>query len=1561
MGRGLAEASPVFAEWIGRCERALEPWTGWRLGEVLRGRGPGMDRAGVVQPALWAVMVSLAETWRAAGVSWDAVVGHSQGEVAAACVAGVLSLEEAARVVAVRSRVLERLAGRGAMVSVGLAPEVVAGQLAGDAVVAVFNGPGSVVVSGDRAVVTGLAARWEREGTRARVIEVDYASHHPAVEALEADLARELGAVRAEPGSVPVYSTVTGEVAGGEEMDGGYWYANARRPVLFDQAVRALLRDGFTVFAEMSPHPVASAAVAGIADAVDVPVAVVAGARREEGAAQAGAGLVGGLAQAWVAGAGVDWPAVLAGSGGARVPLPGYAFDRRRYWLSSRAGRGGGAGRGVDHPLLDSVVEVAGGELVLSGRVSVDEQPWLADHAVFGVVLVPGAVLAELALQAARWAGCGGVDKLSLVGPLALAAGRGREVQVVAGMAGEDGSREVRVHSRAGEGEWELHATGVLGEVAAGGGLAGAWPPAGAEPADLAGAYAVMGAAGFEYGPAFQGLRAAWRDGDAWYAEVEVPGGSPAGGFAVHPVLLDAALHVLLAGGAEPGLPFEWEGVGVSAAGPVTAARARVRVSGPRQVGVELVTPAGDPVVWVRALTARPVTAGQLAAAVRVPAADALYVLGWEPVTGAAEQAGDWVMVGAAPDGPGGGLAPAVPDLAALVSQVGEGRPVPEAVLVPAGPVPDSAEGAREAAGGVLVLVQQWLAAASVADSRLVVLTWGAVAAGEGEAADPLGGAVWGLIRSAQREHPGRLAVVDVGAAASQAAVRAAVAGGYDQAAVRDTRILLPRLERAAGRDVLVPPAGQDWRIATRGGGTLADLAVQPWPEAARPLGPGEVRVAVRAAGVNFRDVTVVMGLVDDERALGGEGAGVVTEVGSSVRGLVPGDRVMGLVEGTGPVAVADADLLAVVPEGWSFAQAASVPVAFLTAWYGLRVLGGLRAGECVLVHAGAGGVGMAAIQLARHLGARVVATASPGKWPVLRSLGLAGEQLASSRSLEFEQRFAGAGIDVVLNSLAGEFTDASMRLLGPGGRFVEMGKTDVRAADQVPAGIRYQAFDLMDATATGIREMWGLLLPLLASGELRPLPVTAWDVREAKAAYRFMSQARHTGKLVLTMPRPLDPEGTVLITGGTGALGSSVARHLVTGHRMRHLLLVSRRGSEAPGAGELVAELRDLGAEVTVASCDVTDPQALASVLGAIPDGHPLTAVVHAAGIAGDAAINNLSPEGLRQVLAAKADAARYLHDLTETLDLSAFVLFSSIAGVTGSPGQSAYAAANAALDALAVQRRRCGLQAVSMIWGPWGTQAQISGMGEGLGQADLARMERAGLAPLGEIQALALFDAALASSRPAVVLAKLRHHLRPDAADVPPVLQELMRASAARLADGPGLEADPGLRQRLASATEADQRAILLHLVRSQAALALGHAGPEAVEATALFNDLGFDSLTAVELRNRLASVAGQRLPAGMIFDYPTPVELVEFLRSLLIPQELSLPDAILADLDKVASSLPVLAGNSDSGRIASRLRDLLRTLESQRPGEAIDFQQATDDELFGALDDQFGGSAE
>uniref|UniRef100_UPI0005B4A42A type I polyketide synthase n=1 Tax=Mycobacterium avium TaxID=1764 RepID=UPI0005B4A42A len=748
------------------------------------------------------------------------------------------------------------------------------------------------------------------------------------------------------------------------------------------------------------------------------------------------------------------------------------------------------------------------------------------------------------------------------------------------------------------------------------------------------------------------------------------------------------------------------------------------------------------------------------------------------------------------------------------------------------------------------------------------------------------------------------------------------LAVGEPQTLLRNGTVYTARVlgSRAVGA-LLVPPEDGPWQLGMSSYGTIENLRLEPIPDADAPLGPGQVRVATSALAANFRDVMIALGLYPDPDAVMGiEASGVVIETASQDGRVAVGDRVMGLFpDGTGTVATTDQRLLVKVPAGWSHTAAATASVVFATAYYALVDLADARPGQRVLVHAAAGGVGMAAVQLARHLGLEVFATASRGKWDTLRDMGFDDDHLGDSRGLDFEDKFravtGGAGMDIVLDSLSGDSVDASLRLVAPGGIFLEMGKTDIRDPEVVAAehpGVRYRAFDLFEAGPDRIARLLDELAAMFGEDVLRPLPVTRFDVRRAPAALRYLSQARHVGKVVMTMPDAWTA-GTVLITGATGMAGSAVARHVVTRHGARNLVLVSRRGLDAPGAAELVAELTAAGAHAEVVACDAADREALAKVIADIPMQHPLTGVIHAAGVLDDAVVTSLTPQRIDTVLRAKVDAAWNLHELTRDLDVGAFVMFSSIAGLAGASGQGNYAAGNSFLDGLAAHRRAHGLPAISLGWGLWD---QASAMTGGLGAADLARFGRDGIVAMSSQEALELMDTALIVDEPFLLpahidLAALR--VKFDGGTLPPMFVDLINAPTRRQVDDSlaAAKSKSALLQRLEGLPEDEQQAVLLDLVRSNIATVLGSSSPEAIHPDRAFQELGFDSLTAVEMRNRLKAATGLALSPTLIFDYPNSAALAGYMYRELVgtseqPTAAAAPGE--AEIQRVVGSIPV-----------------------------------------------------
>ena len=1440
------------------------------------------------------------------------MLGHSIGELSAAHVAGVLSLRHAAVLVAARGRFMQALPEGGAMVAVQATESEVRPLLVPEVGIAAVNGPTSVVISGAEDKVAAIAGQLRADGRRVHQLAVSHAFHSPLMDPMIDEFSTVAAGLAVGKPTIPIVSNVTGQLAADDFGSPAYWKRHIREAVRFADSVRFVHSAGGNRFLEVGP---ASGLTASIEESLpDAPVITMSALRKDRPEPVT---LTNAVAQGFVAGMDVDWRGVI-GSAGFKanlVELPTYAFERRRFWLSGEGAAVDAAGLGLapgEHALLGAVVELpASGGVVLTGRLSPSAQGWLADHAVGGVVLFPGAGFVELAIRAGDEVGCGVVDELNLAAPLVLPGSGSVAVQVMVGGADESGARAVSVFSRADAGSgWSFHAEGVLrtGSVQPSADLS-VWPPMGATPVDVGDGYERLADRGYGYGPAFRGLTAMWRRGDEVFAEVTLPAdtGVSAAGFGVHPVMLDAALHavILASDGDELAegsmlVPFSWQQVSLHAAG-ATAVRARIVPVSDSAVSIELADGLGLPVLSVASMVARPVTDQQLLAAVSNSGPDRLFEVIWSAQRSTSVQPVSVSYWGAT-------------DLDSTVAQQ-------SAVVFDSAPVVDDVVADVYAATrAVLPVLQSWLAREGA--GTLVVATRGAMALPGEDVTDLAGAAVWGLVRSAQTEHPGRIVLVDTDGPLDDESVAAVLSVGEPQALMRGGAVYIARVHgsRAVG-GLLVPPGDGPWRLGMSSHGTFENLRLERIPDADAPLGPGQVRVAISALAANFRDVMIALGLYPDPDAVMGiEASGVVLETGPGEGRFAIGDRVMGLFpDGTGTIARTDQRLLAKVPVGWSHTAAATATVVFATAFYALVDLAAAKRGQRVLVHAAAGGVGMAAVQLARQLGLEVFATASRGKWDTLRAMGFDEDHISDSRSLEFEEKFravtGGRGMDLVLDSLSGDFVDASLRLVAPGGVFLEMGKTDMRepeAVAQEHPGVRYRAFDLFEAGADRLAQILDELAALFGDDVLRPLPVTRFDVRRAPAALRYLSQARHVGKVVMTMPDAW-AAGTVMITGATGMAGSALARHVVTRHDARNLVLVSRRGLDAPGAAELVTELNAAGAQVQVVACDAADPEALAKVIADIPVQRPLSGVIHAAGVLDDAVISSLTPERVEAVLRAKVDAAWNLHELTRDLDVSAFVLFSSMAGLAGASGQANYAAANSFLDGLAVHRRAHGLPAMSLAWGLWD---QASAMTGALGAADRARFGRDGIVAMSSDEALELMDTALIVDEPFLLpahidLAALR--VKFDGGTLPPMFVDLINAPTRRQVDDSlaAAKSKSALLQRLEGLPEDEQQAVLLDLVRSNIAIVLGNSSPESIDPDRAFQELGFDSLTAVEMRNRLKSATGLALSPTLIFDYPNSAALAGYMYRELVgasEQQSSVAAPGEAEIQRAVGSIPV-----------------------------------------------------
>ncbi len=1391
MGVELLAGEPVFAATIARIEPLIVQESGFSVIEAMTSLETvtGIDR---VQPTIFAIQVALAATMRSYGVVPGAVIGHSLGEVAAAVVAGALTLEDGVQVICRRSRLCVSLAGGGAMASVELPVQQVLSQLTdrgiNDVVVAVVASPTSTVIGGATAPVRELVAGWEQREIMAREVAVDVASHSPQVDPILDELADLLADLEPATPTVPYYSATSIDPREEPYCDADYWVDNLRQMVRFAAAVQAALEDGYRVFAELSPHPLLTRAVEQTAVSLETPAAALAGMRRQQPLPHGMRGLV---ADLHAAGAAVDFSVLYPSGHLVDMPLP--AWTHRQLMLTpQRAPTHGGTTVSV-HPLLGPHVRLQEepARHVWQAEVGTEASPWLADHQVHSVPALPGAAYCEMALAAAR-AVFGDASEvhdirfeqmLLLDGETTVGAVASIETPTVANFSVDtnDEGTSVRWSSAV------LHAAD-----------GGYRPPAhdlralrAEHPVRVDGAEVreSFDKRGIHFGPAFTGLAAVHIGGGSAgtvLAEIGLPGSirSQQGAFGVHPALLDACFQSVAAHPAARGLgggglllPLgvrQLRAYGLTRDARYCYARVTVSAAG-LDADLDVLDGHGAVVLTARGLQMG-TGASERANRDRL-LGENLLTIGWQHQALPAatdDQVGKWLLVNTSDASDL--LTTQLTNTFKLYgkevrsvswSAAADHRATAEefasylhkdefaGVVVVAAPrngtadeqvLTDGREQVRH-----LVRVARELTELPGKSPRLYVVTRQAQIVGTLSEVNLAQTALRGLLRVIGAENPHlRVTQVDVDEDTdAEWFARELLSGSdEDETAWRAGQRYVARLRPSPlrpdeRRTTVVDHADGGVRLRVRAPGDLETMELVAAKRV--PPGPGQIEVAVTASSLNFADVLVAFGrypTVDERQPeLGVDFVGVVTAVGPDVVGHQVGDRVGGFSRNGcwATFVVCDAQVAVTLPADLTDHQAVAVSTGHATAWYGLHDQARISAGDRVLIHSATGGVGQAAVAIARAAGAEIFATAgSPERRQLLHRMGI--EHVYDSRSTDFAELIrrdtGGYGVDIVLNSLTGAAQRAGLELLADGGRFVEIGKRDVYANARLGMypfrrNLTFHFLDLALMSETHPRRVGALLATVLhrvADGELPHAEYTLHRFAEAATAIRVMSAAEHTGKLIVDIPRTgtssvvvpqesarvFRSDGSYLITGGLGGLGLFLAEKLAAAGCGR-IVLTSR--SQPDSAAQAILErIRATGADVVVECGDVAARDtAHRLVAAATATGLPVRGVLHAAAVVEDATLNNITDDLIDRDWAPKVYGAWRLHHATADQPLDWFCSFSSAAALLGSRGQGAYAAANSWLDAFTHWRRAQGLPASAIAWGAWDDIGRGAGLAEG------------------------------------------------------------------------------------------------------------------------------------------------------------------------------------------------------------------------------------------------------
>ncbi len=1557
MGQQLYDAQPIFREALNNCADILKPYLDKPLLEIIhesqtcKGVLPNVptkiDRTIYTQPAIFSVEYALAQLWLSWGIKPDYVAGHSIGEYVAACVAGVFSLEDGLKLVATRSRLMEELPSSGGMLAVFSNQETIAELIAThdqEVNIAAINNSQNTVIAGKNKTLTLIADKLAQINISSTLLNVSHAFHSPLMKPMLADFKQVAAEITYSAPKIPLVSNVTAQLAEIEITCPDYWVNHIIQPVKFADSFQFLLQQGVDIFLEIGAKPIlASLGKTILTTEIDSDSILLPSLSDKQDDWQV---ILNSVAQLYHQGIKIDWRVFNQSHYNRGVKLPTYPFQRQKYWwdrakfwieenLNNQQ---------QSHPLLGNCLTLAGtSEIYFKGKINAHSPKYLQDHCLENQTVFPATAYMEMALAAGKYIYSDRsfqLEKFTIKKPLLLT-NKPIELQTV--VSSSENCCNLKIFSKnIQETDFILHSESIIKPA-----LKNTLARINIEEVksrsqpilDISNYYQELSNKGLNYGVNFKGIKQLWKGNDRAFAYIEIPDNIIDDNYQLHPALLDSCLQIIGAATESQGiyLPVSLELFKVyQSCGNKVWAQVNIKPTDNSQIlkaDLFLVDNTGDLVAQITDLSLQYLSLSSLHKLIdisvekQVNIDNWLYKIDWEAkdldteYVSKLENGDRWLIFADKTD-----LSQELTDKLSgiLVSHnkvfnssvekqyclnchqpkhlIELWKDIDYDTVSNLKIVYFCSRGySRTAPTGNqdcmnIFHLMQSLVKEKLNPSQLTIITEKT----QFQSANSLSGSVWGLGRTIRQEYPSlNCNLIDFdNLNLEQLLPELLLSDGETQVAYYNKQRYVARL--APQDNTLNNP----FRLQLSDYGTLDNLALAPLQR--RVPRPGEIEIQVTASGVNFRDVLNALGMLKEylqamgfanstQVPFGGECVGVVVAVGEDVTDFQLGDKVIA-AQAVGSLSshvTVDARFAIAKPDRLNYAEAATIPTTFLTAYYGLHYLAKIQPGDKILIHAAAGGVGQAAVQIAQQAGAEIYATASTGKWDFLRASGV--KYLMNSRTLDFAEEVMqltdGKGVDLVLNSLNGDFIAKNLEILAPEGRFVEIGKVGIWDRTQITEkrpDISYFPFDLLEVSNQDpelIATLFAKLRQQFVERRLQPLPHKVFPIQQADDAFRYMAQAKHIGKVVISMPagnQIVKPDGSYLITGGFGALGLQVANWLIE-EGAKNLILLGR-SQPTKHAQQEINKLEQQGVNINIIQADITDYDAVADIFSTenqeknqiSPSPHlpislpPIKGAIHAAGRLDDGLLKTLSWERFQAVLQPKITGTWNLHLATQKHSLDWFVCFSSIVSVFGAAGQSNYAAANAFMDNLMSYRRNLGLPGLSINWSIW----DEVGMASRMTSQQQERLSQQGLSAIAPQQGLKVLKQLLQQQASQAIIFPVDWatflRQQPDN----PFFERLQ----------PQTETKPALAdsflQQLSSVPKDKQHHILQSHIREQIAKVLGYSDPKDIDTQEKFADLGMDSLMAVEFKNSLQASLGDAVSLTAAFDYPNVELLTDYI---------------------------------------------------------------------------------